>query len=360
MYGKVIHRFPECHVRQYSFVYKNDGSIQNLDFLYLDPYNTSLPFNGYTDYLPYRFMANSNNGFIDFTILERPREQNEEGDIDEYKDYYRLFRESNYFHFNGDWIPIMAQFEWLSRILTDSEKEKLEDLNFINAYVGIHDLKVEKRNEREIFFWSNISEGIRIYLDELSRIDSIDATGSAWNVKVYKAPLLDIEKFANTFAARPIEGIPSPRDNIFTSIDGVNIHLGYGRPSRRDRKIFGNIVPYDSVWRTGAGGSTILEFDQDLDFEGTVIPKGKYNIYTIPRTDSWTLIFNTQENAFGSVYLPEYDFKKVEMRSREIPDIVEKFTIEIINNNGKNLIQFIWENTSSEVRFKTSPIKSNN
>ena len=128
-------------------------------------------------------------------------------------------------------------------------------------------------------------------------------------------------------------------------IADTTLSLEYGRPYMRDRIIFGNVVPHNIVWRTGVSSTTKLVTNQDLRFAGTFLPKGQYNLFTIPRKDGWTLIFNTEKNAWGSAYRQEFDFAKVEMETQSLSNTVDQVTIEIVEEGGGGMLQLSWENT---------------
>src|SRR5664279_3078053 len=84
--------------------------------------------------------------------------------------------------------------------------------------------------------------------------------------------------------------------------DGKTVTINYSRPSVRDRKIFGGLVPYGQVWRTGANSATSLKTDVDLTIGGAAVPAGSYTLYTIPSESGWKLIINKQTGQWGTDY----------------------------------------------------------
>ena len=84
------------------------------------------------------------------------------------------------------------------------------------------------------------------------------------------------------------------------TIDGVEITLEYGRPQVRDREIWGALVPYGQVWRTGANEATTIRFSGDVTIEGEALPAGTYGLFTIPGEGEWTVIFNKVANQWGA------------------------------------------------------------
>lgn len=104
------------------------------------------------------------------------------------------------------------------------------------------------------------------------------------------------------------------------SIDNVEITLEYGRPSVKGRKIWGGLVPYDRVWRTGADEATTLEVTSDIAVEGQVLPAGVYSLFTIPGEAEWTVIFNTVSEQWGAF---NYDETKDALRVAVTPQTAE-------------------------------------
>jgi hypothetical protein len=91
----------------------------------------------------------------------------------------------------------------------------------------------------------------------------------------------------------------SPKMTATGKISGANVTITYSSPSVKGRKIWGDLVPYDKVWRTGANEATLIETDKDLIVEGKKLPAGKYSLYTIPGEKEWQVIINAQTGQWG-------------------------------------------------------------
>ena len=166
----------------------------------------------------------------------------------------------------------------------------------------------------------------------------------------------DIEAIARRFAAsESAGGAPgqlSPRDTVHATIGGASIVVDYGRPRKRGRDIFGGIVPFDQVWRTGANAATGFTTDRELVINGTVIPAGSYTLWTLPARSGTTLIVNRQTGQWGTDYDPAQDFARVRLTARQLDTPVEEFTIAVEpvgDRNGR--IRFAWDTTEWEARF---------
>ncbi len=97
------------------------------------------------------------------------------------------------------------------------------------------------------------------------------------------------------------EARPSPNAVVGQTIGTTDVTVTYGRPSVRDRDIFGDLVPYDAVWRAGANEATTITFSDDVMFGGESVPAGTYALFTIPGEETWTVILNSEANQWGAM-----------------------------------------------------------
>lgn len=108
----------------------------------------------------------------------------------------------------------------------------------------------------------------------------------------------------------------SPNAAVSQTIGLTEIYVTYGRPGVRERTIFGGLVPFEQVWRTGANESTVVVFSDDVFVEGEEVPAGTYSIYTIPGEDEWSVIIN-EKLSWGTQYDEAEDFLRVTVQSEE-------------------------------------------
>jgi hypothetical protein len=140
----------------------------------------------------------------------------------------------------------------------------------------------------------------------------------------------------------------SPAAKASGKAGNANITIMYSQPSAKGRVIFGDLVPYGKVWRTGANEATIFETDSDITVEGKKLPVGKYALFTIPGEKSWTIIFNKTWNQWGSFkYKEDDDVLKVEVKPQAAP-MTETMTIQVANNK----VKLMWEKTAVEFAVK--------
>jgi hypothetical protein len=166
---------------------------------------------------------------------------------------------------------------------------------------------------------------------------------------------LDLEGVAEQFIAREragaIAGPASPRDTARASVGGASLIVDYGRPSRRGRRIFGEVVPFDQVWRTGANAATQFSTDLDLLVGGTRIAAGRYTFWTLPTAQGATLIINRQTGQWGTQYDPAMDVVRLPMRVEPLAEEVERFTIGIASTAAGGELRFDWDRTRWSLRF---------
>ena len=149
---------------------------------------------------------------------------------------------------------------------------------------------------------------------------------------------------------RPIQ---SPRDSVSLSLDTNVIGINYGRPSMRGRKIMGQLVPWNQVWRTGANEATHLKTNFDMAFGGVPVPRGSYTLWTLPSPGGWKVILNKQTGQWGTSYNASLDLARFDARVEQLPAAVDTFTIAL-QPRGKTsgVMTLLWENTSVAVPFE--------
>lgn len=131
---------------------------------------------------------------------------------------------------------------------------------------------------------------------------------------------------------------------------GKSVTIDYGSPRVKGRKIYGELVPFGQVWRTGANEATALVTPVDLTIGGTAVPAGSYTVFAIPNKDKWTLVISKKTGEWGTDYPGQAnDLARVDMKVSTLPSPVENFTISFEKaGNGANL-NIDWETTRASV-----------
>lgn len=152
----------------------------------------------------------------------------------------------------------------------------------------------------------------------------------------------------------------SPKDSAKISLNDLDIEVAYNRPSKRDREIFGALVPFNKVWRTGANEATTFSTNKDLIIDGMRLKKGKYTVWTVPMAESWKVMLNSKQYEWGvdekmePMWDPNYDVIQIEVPVKQIDATVEKFTIAFDNTTGDLKLTMAWDNTLIEVPIDVS------
>ncbi len=148
---------------------------------------------------------------------------------------------------------------------------------------------------------------------------------------------------------------PSPRAQFTQKVGLTTVEIDYSRPAVRGRKIMGNLVRYDEIWRTGANKNSIISFSDPVQIEGNTLPAGQYGLYTRPSSNQWKVYFYKSTNNWG---LPNpWDDSEVALSLIITPSFfeykIENFTITIsdINSDAAQL-NLIWENTLLSIPFE--------
>jgi hypothetical protein len=166
--------------------------------------------------------------------------------------------------------------------------------------------------------------------------------------------VLIVVTFAVVASAQQDKGQrPSPAAQAQCKLsDGKTITVDYSSPRAKGRKIFGELVPYGEVWRTGANEATTFVTTASLTAEGKSIPAGNYTIFTVPTADKWTLIINKHTGEWGIPYKYESEeVARVPMSASKTSSPVENFTIAFDQSGGACTLQLSWENTQASVKF---------
>ena len=141
--------------------------------------------------------------------------------------------------------------------------------------------------------------------------------------------------------------VASPRAKVSQKVGLVNINLDYSRPSKKGRTIFGNIVPFDQIWRTGANQATSISFSDNVKINNQLVEAGEYHVYSVPRENSLDLVIYKKTDAWGSLKSFDETLIKARVTSDfyDLPFSIETFTISFgdISNAGASL-NISWDN----------------
>jgi len=203
-------------------------------------------------------------------------------------------------------------------------------------------------------FFPNWTEVARV--DSRGRILGLNSTATTIKTMAERVPSIDFDNVVKGWAALDAAkggaiGQMSPPDTTRATVAGANIQVAYSRPLKRGRVIFGNIVPWNQVWRTGANAATQLTTDKDLVFAGTVVPAGKYTLWTLPTPTGAKLIINSETGQWGTDYHSDKDFTRVDLRANRLSTPVEQFVIGVAPQGSGGVLRMAWDDREYLIPF---------
>jgi hypothetical protein len=147
----------------------------------------------------------------------------------------------------------------------------------------------------------------------------------------------------------------SPKTTINQVVGLTDVEITYSRPSAKGRVVFGNLIPFGKIWRTGANENTIVSFSDDVVIDGKTLKKGKYSLFTIPKIESWDVIFYKTTDNWGNP--EEWKEENVALKTSVKPETlnksVETFTIGVSGlDNNYAFLEMYWENSYAAVKFE--------
>jgi len=187
--------------------------------------------------------------------------------------------------------------------------------------------------------------------DEQRRLVSFSGHGSVFQAEAERIPAPDLAAKALEFVDRPI-GTLSRRDTVRAKVGDAELWLDYGRPEKRGRVLFGDVVPWGIVWRTGANAATQFRTSQPLAFGEQKLPAGLYSLWTFPTRTCWTLIVNQQNGQWGTQYNADRDVLRAKMTVARLPESVEQLTLKIEANGSDGWLILDWDHTRAMVPFR--------
>lgn len=201
---------------------------------------------------------------------------------------------------------------------------------------------------------------MRVHVDASGRIQTLDAGATTRKLFVERRPWMPIDDIVRRWTALDASGKSlgalSGRGESTSKVGEATITLDYGTPAKRGRTIWGALVPYGRVWRTGANEATHFETDRDLAFgagaDTLFVPAGRYTLFSIPERNGGLLIINKETGQAGTAHDPAQDLGRVRLATRPLAAPVEIFTIKAETDGGSHLLRLQWDNAERVVPFR--------
>ena len=215
------------------------------------------------------------------------------------------------------------------------------------------DFKVTRIGADSITITHPFRGTMRARVDNTGRLLGLDAGGTTRKLLVERTAWMPLEaaraRWAQLDAAGKSVGALSGRGSGASTIGSAMVKVDYGTPAKRGREIWGALVPYGQVWRTGANLATHFETDRTLVLgsgsDTLVVPQGKYTLYSIPERNGGTLIVNKQTGQGGTTYEAARDLGRVRLIARPLGESVELFTILLTPTGSTGELRLQWDRT---------------
>jgi hypothetical protein len=154
------------------------------------------------------------------------------------------------------------------------------------------------------------------------------------------------------FVMRSVTKSGSPEAIAQISQDGLSVQVTYCRPYKKGRTIFGGLVPYQKVWRTGANEATVIEFSKPVTIMGKPLKAGKYSLWSVPFPNGWQAIFNRETGQWGTNYDYTQDALRVMVNTRPHSPVAEQFTISFAPTAGGPDMILAWDKTEAVIPIR--------
>ena len=241
-------------------------------------------------------------------------------------------------------------------------KSKADTLGGRVLYVGTRETeryRLARVGKDSVEFWNSRGDQFRAAIDKKGNLLGSRPLGGTFAVAIQRVEWPDLDAISVSYQSRDLAGAGlgalSPRDTVRASAGGATLTLDYGRPAKRGRAVYGNLVPYGQVWRTGANAATQFRTDRSLDFGGIVVPAGFYTLWTVPGPDGWKLVFNSETGQWGTAHKADKDLFTVNMKVEALSQAVERFTISIEPQATGGVLHMDWDSTRASASFNAGP-----
>ncbi|HET7249118.1 MAG TPA: DUF2911 domain-containing protein [Gemmatimonadales bacterium] len=253
--------------------------------------------------------------------------------------------------YDGPWAPYELALERLVRSGADSLRLPLH----VPGARGTGWLSMHRLGRDTVDLLNIHGNRFVVRIDRDGRLLSAEPVAGPGRFSVTRVAEVDLPAFASGWMAEERAGrgmgVLSPRDTVRVTANGASLWIDYGRPAKRGRVIFGGVVPYGEVWRTGANAATQFRTDRPLDFGGTVVPAGSYTLWSRPGPNGWKLIVNGETGQWGTSHDPSKDLYAIDMVLSTRPEPVERFTIGIEPRGSGGTLTLDWDTSRASVAF---------
>ncbi len=254
-----------------------------------------------------------------------------------------------------------SMYEGVTMKLARSKNDSLRTTMYLLGAGNTDWLSLHKLGRDSIVIFNGHQDLFHVKVDREGRVLGVLPISGTAKFAVQRVPSVNVDDMAASFMALEKQGaglgVLSPRDTVrVDSLAGAKLWIDYGRPAKRGRVVFGGIVPYGEVWRTGANAATQFKTDKALDFgAGVVLPAGFYTLWSLPSADGWKLIVNSETGQWGTEHKAEKDLFIINMKVSQLPAPLERFTIAVEPMPLGGVLTLEWDTTRASAAFTVKP-----
>ena len=304
------------------------------------------------------FLSYSSNSYI---IKETVKKQNSSesvkvlNDSIQWKSTTDETERSGIFLYDSLILPFIDMVHWPFDIMTQRQNS---DSSSVPVFSGarVFSYIVQKMGDDSLTLKHPTRGTMGVTINEDKSIRVIDASLTTRKLLVTSVEPIDMDlyfiKYSDLDMKNKSFGSLSGRAEETFSVVGTTLSFDYGTPAQRGREIWGKLVPYNKLWRTGANKATHVTFSDNIQMDTLTIPAGQYTLFTIPSESGGILIINKQTGQNGQQYNESLNLGTVQMMTRNLDHSVELFTIRADEENGGGVIRLQWGDREMVIPFK--------
>ncbi len=333
MNAKVMLRSPRTSLKSYQLIMDDEGGIQQLTTL------NHAPELGFSD-----------EGAVVQTIVR-------EGDSLKIETETNNGLRTRKVAYKSGTLPFIDMVHWPFELGLHAAKASGQDTlhQYLLSGSSISDFIIARIEEDSMTIRHPFRGVMGVDVDANGNLQLLDAGLTTRKLKVYRESNVDIDGIAKRFAKLDQEGKSfgslSGAEVAEADVHGADIRIEYGAPHKRNRTIFGGIVGWGELWRTGANRATHFSTSKDLKMGNLKVPAGEYTLYTIPEANGGLLIINKQTGQNGTTYNEANDLGRIPMKISKQDEVTEVFTIKAEEDGKNGVLKLIWDQTVFSVNF---------
>lgn len=238
-------------------------------------------------------------------------------------------------------------------------RQKPDSLNLALYYIGATEpgwVRLRRLGRDSVQVLTDHQDLFHMRIDREGRLLDVRPLAGTGKFAAQRVAGLDVDAVAAAWVSSEKSagamGALSVRDTVRAEAGGAKLWIDYGRPAKRGRVVFGGVVPWGELWRTGANAATQFKTDRALEFGGAVLPAGTYTLWTLPAKDGWKLVVNSQTGQWGTEHDAAKDVLTLPLTVTALPDVVERFTIGVDAGADGGTLRLDWDTTRASVAFR--------